>query len=68
MKVTIVGAGNIGIYIGGFLSNKSIQINFLGRERIKNEIKENDLTLLDFQGSQIRIPFKDINYKTNPMK
>jgi 2-dehydropantoate 2-reductase len=66
MKVTIVGAGNIGIYIGGFLSNKSIQINFLGRERIREEIKENDLTLFEFQGSKIRISYKDIIYKIHP--
>jgi ketopantoate reductase len=35
MKISIIGAGNIGIYIGGFLLNKSLSVSFLGRDRIK---------------------------------
>ena len=66
MKITIIGAGNIGIYIGGFLLNNSLDVTFLGRDRINKELIENDLSLSDLKGFQIKIPYAKLNYKTNP--
>jgi 2-dehydropantoate 2-reductase len=68
MKISIIGAGNIGIYLGGFLLNKSLGVSFLGRDRIKKELIENDLSLCDLKGFQIKIPSEKINYKTNPQE
>jgi len=65
MKITVIGAGNIGIYVGGFLVSKSLNVTFLGRERIKNEIIEHGLTLSNLDGYENKIPSSKIDFKTN---
>ena len=66
MKISIIGAGNIGVYLGGLLINKSLKVSFLGRERIKNELFENGLTIYDLKGFNFKIPHEKLNFKTDP--
>jgi 2-dehydropantoate 2-reductase len=46
-KITVLGAGSIGCYIGGAWLAAGLDVAFLGREKLKREIEEHGLTLSD---------------------
>lgn len=64
----IYGAGRIGMCLGCCLLSSGWRVTFVGRERLLNEIKENDNTLIfsDFRGGKCEYKYtgeKDDNFQ-----
>ncbi|RDI45404.1 ketopantoate reductase family protein [Falsibacillus pallidus] len=51
MKLLIVGAGAVGGYFGGRLAEKGEDVTFLVREKRKEQLKENGLTIQSTHGN-----------------
>ncbi len=45
--IAIFGAGNVGCFVGGTLALAGQEVSFIGRRKIRDEIKAHGLTLLD---------------------
>ena len=46
-RIAIFGAGNVGCFVGGTLALAGNDVTFIGRRRLRDEIKAHGLTLLD---------------------
>jgi 2-dehydropantoate 2-reductase len=64
LHVAIVGAGTIGCYIGGRLSDR-MRVTYIGRPRIAAEISESGLTVSDFKGFHRYIDPSDVSFQTH---
>ncbi len=53
--IVIAGAGSIGCFVGGLLQQAGNDVTFLGRARILDALRENDLRLTDFAGLDAHI-------------
>lgn len=62
----IAGAGSIGCFTGGLLLHASQNVSFLGRDRTKQELLENDLKLTDYTGTEISISPDALKISTTP--
>ena len=66
IKIAVLGAGSIGSYIGGCLLEQGLTVDFIGRERMFNQIKEHGLTVTDWQGKNQHFDLaKDFNFSCN---
>ncbi len=54
-RVTVLGAGSIGIFVGGKLAAAGADVTFVGRPRLLDEIAENGLHLTDLDGGADRV-------------
>jgi 2-dehydropantoate 2-reductase len=54
MKVGVMGAGAIGCFVGGQLASAGMDVVFVGRDRLRDELK-NGLTLEDLAGPTKRV-------------
>ena len=62
MKIAIIGAGSIGLYIGCRLQQIGAEVVFVGRDRFYQKIKDQDLKISDYKNDHFKIPFSEINY------
>ncbi len=65
-KIAVFGAGSIGCYLGGLLQSQGANVVFIGRERLKNAVKKNGLTLTHFQKKSIYLNAKKVSVETSP--
>ncbi len=56
LRIGIAGAGAIGCFCGGRLAASGADVKLVARERVRNELTENDLTLADFDHAPVTIP------------
>ncbi|WP_067895930.1 2-dehydropantoate 2-reductase [Nocardia vaccinii] len=54
-RVTVLGAGSIGIFVGGKLAAAGADVTFVGRPRLLDEIAEKGLCLTDLDGGADRV-------------
>ncbi|QLY34554.1 2-dehydropantoate 2-reductase [Nocardia huaxiensis] len=54
-RVLVLGAGSIGVYVGGKLAAAGAEVTFVGRPRILNEIAAHGLRLTDLDGNDDRV-------------
>ncbi|MQY27976.1 2-dehydropantoate 2-reductase [Nocardia aurantia] len=54
-RVTVFGAGSIGIFVGGKLAAAGAEITFVGRPRLLDEITVSGLRLSDLDGGDDRV-------------
>lgn len=67
LKIGIIGAGNIGVFLGAHLQAQGHSVVFYGRERLKKEINTHGITITSFQKKQaIRLESSKIAYGTEP--
>ncbi len=52
--IVVVGAGNIGSYVGGRLAAAGAEVTFVGRQRLGDELGEHGLRLTDYRGADLR--------------
>lgn len=50
LNIAILGAGSIGCYLGGCLTEAGVDVTFIGRKRIQQQLLTHGLTLTDWQG------------------
>ena len=65
LKIVIHGAGSIGCYVGGAWQAAGLDVSFLGRERLKQEVSEHGIALTDTQGWSAQIPPGEIDFSTS---
>ncbi|MFE6923533.1 2-dehydropantoate 2-reductase [Nocardia sp. NPDC057663] len=55
-RVLVLGAGSIGVFIGGHLAAAGMEVIFVGRQRILDDIAEHGLHLTDLDGGATDVP------------
>ena len=65
-KIAILGAGSVGCFIGGAWQAAGLDVTFVGRRKLANDIDEHGLTLSDYSGWQISLPPGDVDYRCGP--
>jgi 2-dehydropantoate 2-reductase len=65
-RVAILGAGSVGCFIGGGWAAAGVPVRFVGRERIRDAIAADGLTLTDFSGWRVRLGPEQVDYSTRP--
>lgn len=54
--VLVMGAGNIGCWLGGRLQAAGVRVHLVGRPRMLQALADHGLTLTDRDGAQLRLP------------
>jgi 2-dehydropantoate 2-reductase len=65
-RVTVLGAGSIGIFVGGKLVAAGAHVTFVGRPRMLDEIRANGLHLSDLDGGDDRVAPEAFDTETEP--
>ena len=66
MKICIYGAGSIGCYIGGRLAAVGVDVSFITRPRVYEELRTSGLKLTDYTGKTIKIATNDLHLSVDP--
>ncbi|MFT5888935.1 MAG: 2-dehydropantoate 2-reductase [Zhongshania sp.] len=66
LRVGIIGAGSIGCYVGAVLQMAGAEVQFLGRERMANELCEHGLHITDYRGLSHTVPRDKLHFLTKP--
>ncbi|TPX57805.1 2-dehydropantoate 2-reductase [Powellomyces hirtus] len=65
-RIGIIGAGNVGLYIGAFLHVAGCQVSWVGRQWVQDEIEEaGALTVSDFYNHTFTIPADEMQILTD---
>lgn len=62
LQIAILGAGSIGCYLGGCLAANGSELCFIGRDRIRNQLKEHGLHLSDWKGRNQSLSLEQITF------
>ncbi|WP_227982443.1 2-dehydropantoate 2-reductase [Nocardia spumae] len=65
-RVTVLGAGSIGLFVGGKLAAAGAQVSFVGRPRMLDEIGAHGLRLTDLDGGDDRVATSGFRTETEP--
>lgn len=65
-RVTVLGAGSIGIFVGGKLAAAGADVTFVGRPRLLDEITAAGLRLTDLDGGADRVAPTAFHVATDP--
>lgn len=65
-KVTILGAGSVGCFIGGAWAAAGVDVTFIGRPKLSKDVDEFGLTLTDYSGWEARLAPGDVDYRCGP--
>ncbi|MEA3060970.1 MAG: 2-dehydropantoate 2-reductase [Sphingomonadales bacterium] len=66
MKIVVHGAGSIGCFVGGAWSAAGLDLSFVGRERIRDAVAREGLTLTDYSGWRVRLAPEGVEFGTKP--
>ncbi len=66
MRIAIFGAGSIGCTIGGKLAAGGLEVDFLGRARLGEQVSRHGLTLSHHAHSTVRLEPGQIAWHTDP--
>lgn len=61
MKVSIYGTGSIGCYLGGRLAAVGIDVDFIARPQVKQQLKQYGLTVSDYLGRRQTISADELH-------
>lgn len=62
----MLGAGSVGCFVGGAWAAAGLDVSFIGRERVANEVASNGMTLTDLDGWKARLPAEAVKFSTKP--
>jgi 2-dehydropantoate 2-reductase len=65
-KVTVLGAGSIGCFVGGCWQVAGLNVSFIGRPSFDREIADHGLTLSDYSGWEASLAAEQVDYRTDP--
>jgi 2-dehydropantoate 2-reductase len=65
-KVSILGAGSIGCFIGGTWQAAGLPVTFIGRARYAEEIAIHGLTVSDYSSWRARLEPAQVDYRVGP--
>jgi 2-dehydropantoate 2-reductase len=64
--IVIHGAGSVGCYIGASWMAAGLEVSFVGRQSVKDEIGANGLTVTDSERRRIEIRPDEVDFSTKP--
>ncbi len=67
-RICIFGAGSIGCYVGGRLQAEGVEVSFIGRPRIAEQLREHGLRLSDWRGADIHLASEALHYHSDPQQ
>ena len=65
-RITVLGAGSIGCFVGGCWQAAGLPVTFVGRPGFAGDIRDHGLTLSDHGGWQARLPAEEVDYRVDP--
>jgi len=65
-KIVVHGAGSIGCYVGGLWLAAGLDVTFLGRQKLKDEIAQHGLAVSDTNGFAVKFEPDRIKFETKP--
>ncbi|MCL6742095.1 2-dehydropantoate 2-reductase [Sphingomonas sp. RB56-2] len=65
-RVTVLGAGSIGCFVGGCWQAAGLDVSFIGRPSFDRDIADHGLTLSDYSGWAASLPPDRVDYRTRP--
>jgi 2-dehydropantoate 2-reductase len=65
-QIAILGAGSVGCFIGGAWAAAGVPVRFIGREKYRQAIAGEGLTLTDYSGWRVRLGPEQVDYATKP--
>ncbi|PXX59297.1 ketopantoate reductase [Nocardia tenerifensis] len=65
-RVLVVGAGSVGVFVGGKLAVAGADVTFVGRPRVLDEITASGLRLTDLDGGDDALPADRFHVATEP--
>ncbi|MFL6766147.1 MAG: 2-dehydropantoate 2-reductase [Sphingomicrobium sp.] len=65
-KIAILGAGSVGCFIGGAWAAAGLDVTFIGRPKLSNDVDQFGLTLSDYTGWLARLAPGDVDYRCGP--
>ncbi|MEV0292022.1 2-dehydropantoate 2-reductase [Nocardia sp. NPDC050710] len=66
MNVMVLGAGSIGVFVGGKLAAAGAEVIFVGRPRVLDEITASGLRLTDLDGGEVAVAPDGFRVATEP--
>jgi 2-dehydropantoate 2-reductase len=66
MHIVILGAGSIGCFIGGAWQAAGLNVSFVGRERLRDEVARHGLALSDHEGWRVHLAHDLVDFSTKP--
>ncbi|MEU1430199.1 2-dehydropantoate 2-reductase [Nocardia sp. NPDC005746] len=66
LRVTVLGAGSIGCYVGGRLAAAGAEVTFVGRPRVLDELNTHGLRLTDLDGKNVTVEPTAFETATEP--
>lgn len=66
MRVAIFGAGSIGCYLGGMLQAAGHDVVLIGRDRVRQEVGANGLTIVETGATRVAFPAHAVHFETVP--
>ncbi len=67
-KVAVLGAGAIGCFVGGLWQSAGLDVRFVGRAHVGDEIAGNGLTLSDHSGWSWHCDATDVDFAADPTR
>jgi len=61
VDVVVMGAGAIGLYLGGRLAASGLQVHFVGRAAVVDALKQSGLDVIDLEGRVWRIAYANFS-------
>ena len=65
-RITVLGAGSIGCFVGGVWQSAGLPVTFIGRPKLSHDIAAHGLTLTDYSGREVRLPPESVDYRCSP--
>ena len=65
-KLTILGAGTIGCYVGGLLIDSEFSVSFIGREEPGAKISRSGMELTAYNGHRVKVDNNQIDWSAQP--
>ncbi len=65
-KIAVLGAGLIGVYVGGLLAAAGADVTLIGRARVLDEVRENGLRVTDLTGADVTVPAERLTLSAHP--
>lgn len=64
--IVVFGAGSVGCFVGGAWAAAGLDVSFIGRQAVADEVKAGGMRLTDLDGGTLAVPPDAIKFSTKP--
>lgn len=64
--LVVLGAGSVGCFVGGAWAAAGLDVSFIGREGVADEVKAHGMRLTDLDGRSLSVPAAAVKFSTKP--